>query len=125
MVHLLSRHGSGGTVEPWNRIVHCAFRAVMQHLFDCLSERIEWLLSTWWGVSAYLVGCVASYAVAGWDGLDRWVYLSGAALLVVLIGSGRRDSKAMHAKLDDIDDRDDLNRLEERSESEIEAKREP
>lgn len=91
----------------------------MQHLFDRLSERIEWLLSTWWGVSAYLVGCVASYAVAGWDGLDRWVYLSGAALLVVLIGSGRRDSKAMHAKLDD------LNRLEERSESEIEAKREP
>jgi len=95
----------------------------VQHLFDCLSERIEHLLSTWWGVAAYAAACLACYIWAGWDGVDRWVYLSGAAVLILLIGSGRRDSKATHAKLDDVTEGQELDRLEERSEAEIEAER--
>ncbi len=95
----------------------------MQRGFDRLSERIEWALSTWWGVSLYVAACIASYAAGAWDGLDRWTFTTGTLILVLLIGGGRRDSKATHAKLDDIDDRDDLNRIEELSEVEIEERR--
>ncbi len=96
---------------------------VMQRGFDCLSEWIEWALSTWWGVSLYVAACVAVYIAGSWDGVDRWTFITGTFILVLLIGSGRRDSKATHAKLDDIDDRDDLNRIEELTEKEIEERR--
>lgn len=95
----------------------------MQRAFDTLSEWIEWLFSTWWGVSLYGASCIATYVLGGWDAIDRWVYMSGAALVVLLIGSGRRDSKAMHTKLDDIDDRPELQRLEELTEREIDERR--
>ena len=95
----------------------------MQHAFDTLSEWIEWFMATWWGASAYFACCVLVALGYGWDGLDRITYLTGALILVLLIGSGRRDSKATHAKLDCITDRDDLNHIEERTEQEIEARR--
>ncbi len=95
----------------------------LQRGFDCLSERIEWVLSTWWGVSLYVAACLASYVLGAWDGVDRWTFLTGTLILVLLIGSGRRDSKATHIKLDDIDERDDLNRIEELTEDEIVEKR--
>ncbi len=44
-------------------------------------------------------------------------------LLALLIGSARRGTLAMHAKLDAITPGDALNRLEERCEPEIEALR--
>lgn len=94
-----------------------------QRVFDRLSERAEWFLSTWWGALAYIVACASAYLIWGWDGVDRAVYVSGGLILVLLIGSGRRDSKAVHAKLDDIDERDDMTRVEELSEQEIEERR--
>ncbi len=95
----------------------------MQRGFDCFSERIEWGLSRWWGVALYVSACIASYVVGAWEGLDRWTFATGTLILVLLIGSGRRNSKATHVKLDDIDERDDLNRIEELTEDEIEEKR--
>ena len=95
----------------------------MQRAFDTLSEWIEWLFSTWWGVTGYALVSGGIYALTGWDGLDRWIYVTGAAILVLLIGSGRRDSKAMHTKLDDIDDRPELHRIEELTEREIDERR--
>lgn len=95
----------------------------MQNSFDCFSERIEYLFSTWWGVGLYIAVCIGCYILWGWDGLDRWVYMSGAATVILLIGAGRRDSKAAHAKLDSLTDGTALDRLEERREDEIERVR--
>lgn len=98
---------------------------MMQHAFDCLSERIEWLLSRWWGAGAYFALWIAAYAGWLWDGLDRFVYVTGGAILVLLIGCGRRDSKAAQAKLDTLTPGHALDRLEERDERAIEAARHP
>lgn len=95
----------------------------IQKDFDVISGGVEWFLSRWWGVALYLVACVLSFVAWGWDGLDRVVYTSGTVFLVLLIGGARRSSKAMHVKLDDIDERDDLNRIEDLCEEEIERKR--
>lgn len=95
----------------------------MQHMFDCLSEWIEHAFSTWWGVGLYAVLSAVAYVLAGWDGLDRFVYMTGALIVILLIGSGRRDSKAAQAKLDTLTEGAELDRLEELSEAEIEARR--
>lgn len=85
----------------------------------CLCDWLEYALSRWWGTSLYLASMVVALHW-GWDPLDRWIYISNAALVVLLIGNARRSDKAMHRKLDDIDPREDHNRLEERDEREIE-----
>lgn len=96
---------------------------MIQRWFDTGSDWIEHLLSTWYGVAGYGAICIACYAWSGWDALDRWVYMSGAGVVILLIGAGRRDSKATHAKLDALTPGHDLNRLEERREDEIERAR--
>jgi low affinity Fe/Cu permease len=95
----------------------------IQQKFDCFSGAIEKGLSRWWGVLIYVVLSVVFYFVWDWDGLDRWIYVSSVLLVILLVGGARRSNLAMHAKLDDIDERDDLNRIEELSEEEIERKR--
>lgn len=94
-----------------------------QRAFDCASERLEHALSTWLGVLVYLALCGLTFALWGWDGIDRFVYLTGAIIIVLLIGAGRRDSKAAQAKLDALTPDDTLNRLEERQERDIERLR--
>lgn len=94
-----------------------------QRIFDRLSERGEWLLASWWGAGAYLSVAALSAVLWGWDGLDRFIFLSGALVLVMLVGSGRRDSKAVHAKLDRATPGEDMNRIEELTEREIEELR--
>lgn len=96
---------------------------MIQCWFDRACDTVEHWFSTWWGVGAYALLCVVAYQLWGWDGLDRWVYMSGAATVILLIGSGRRDSKATHVKLDSMTDGTALDRLEERREDEIEASR--
>lgn len=95
----------------------------VQGCFDWLSEHLERVLSTWWGALLYFA--ILSFAALpwGWDGLDRAIYISGAIVIILLIGCGRRDNKAIHAKLDVLTPDDTLNRLEERSEAEIEEAR--
>lgn len=95
----------------------------MQRAFDTLSDWIEWFLARWWGVLLYICAIAPCYYLWGWDGVDRYVYMSGGLLVILLVGAGRRDSKATHAKLDDIDERDDMTRVEELSEEEIERRR--
>ena len=95
----------------------------LQAAFDCASDRAERLLASWWGAATYL-GLAALCAVRwGWDGPDRFFTLSGGVILVLLLGASRRSSLAVHAKLDDIDERDDMTRVEELSEAEIEERR--
>lgn len=96
---------------------------MMQHRFNRLSEQVERALSAWWGVGLYGAACVGWYIAAGWDGVDRWVYMTGAAIVILLIGSGRRDAKATHAKLDALTPGNDLDRVEEQCEDDIEARR--
>ena len=91
--------------------------------FDWLSEKVEWFLSRWWGGAIYFISWVVSFWFGGWDWMDRWVYITGGIILILLVGGARRSSKAMHVKLDDIDEREDLNRIEELTEEEIERKR--
>lgn len=94
-----------------------------QTAFDRVSESVEWVLSTWWGASAYLGTAALCYLPWGWDGPDRFLTMTGGVILVLLVGGGRRSMKAVHAKLDDIDEREDMTRVEELSEAEIERRR--
>lgn len=92
---------------------------MIQRAFMTLCDRLEYTLSRWWGTSAYIVS-MAFALYWGWDPLDRWIYISNAVLVVLLIGNARRSDKAMHRKLDNVDPREDHNRLEEQDEQEIE-----
>lgn len=94
-----------------------------QAAFDWLSEHLEKVLSTWWGAGGYFALCALSGALWGWDGLDRTVYLTGGIIIILLVGSARRDWKAQHAQTEAMLDGEDLKRLEEKSEAEIEEVR--
>lgn len=96
---------------------------MIQKAFDRFSGGLEWFLSRWWGVLLYCLTCLGFYWLWDWDGIDRFIYTSGVLLVVLLIGGARRSNIAMHTKLDDIDERDDLNRIEDLSEEEIEERR--
>jgi low affinity Fe/Cu permease len=95
----------------------------MDKLFILVSDHVEEFLSWWIGFSMYTVGMGVAYWLWGWDGIDRYIYVSGALILILVLGSGRRDTKAIHARLDKLTPDDTLNRLEERTEAEIEALR--
>jgi len=95
----------------------------MQCAYDYLCERIEWFLSRWWGGGLYLALACLCAVVWAWDGPDRYLTNTGGAILILMVGLNRRSSMATHVKLDDIDDRDDLNRIEELTEDEIESRR--
>jgi len=89
---------------------------VLQRPFMCLCDRLEYVLSRWWGASSYVLSLFATYRLWGWDGIDRWIYISGVLLVVLLIGNSRRSDRAMHIKLDEIDPRPEHNRLEREDE---------
>lgn len=95
-----------------------------QKAFDTLSEKSERFLSLWWGVLLYFVGIGFCGYLWGWDGSDRYIYVTSAALFILLIGSNRRSAKAEQAKLDKITPDDSLNKVEEREEKEIDKLRE-
>lgn len=93
---------------------------MIQRPFMCLCDRLEYVLSRWWGVALYVAGCVVFWLIS-WDAVDRWIYTSGVLLVVLLIGNARRSDKAMHIKLDDIDPRVEHNHLELHDECEMDA----
>ena len=37
-----------------------------------------------------------------WDGIDRYIYISNAIIVVLLLNAGKRDSVAAQSKLDDL-----------------------
>lgn len=88
-----------------------------------ISEWTEWFLSKSYGIVTYLFISSLTYAFGGWDWLDRWVYMSSALLVILLIEQGRRSDTAMHAKLDVISGDRVQNKLEKLSEEEIEKVR--
>lgn len=94
-----------------------------QRTFDAASEWAERVLATWRGAGAYAVLAGICGAVWGWNGVDRFIYVTTAVVVVLLIGSGRRDNKAAQAKLDTLTEGHELDRLEEKPEREIEAAR--
>lgn len=96
---------------------------MMQRAFDRLSETSERFLASWWGFCSIVAGIVACFSLWGWDGADRYIYVIGFLIVALLIGAGRRDAKAVHAKLDAMTPGHDLDRLEERAEREIEEMR--
>lgn len=89
-----------------------------QKAFIRFCDRLEYALSRWWGVAIYCLTLIAAW-LRSWDTLDRWIYISGVLLVVLLIGNARRSDKAMHIKLDEIDPRQDHNKLERRDEPEM------
>lgn len=95
----------------------------MQSLFDKLSERLEHFLSSWWGVAIVSLLCLITYYLWGWDGIDRFIYIAGFFVVILLIGGARRNAKATHVKLDAITPGHLLDRLEEEEEKKIEAAR--
>lgn len=95
----------------------------LQHAFDRLSEATERFLASWWGVTLTTALCALCGLLWGWDGIDRAIYIVGFFVVILLIGTSRRDWKAQHAQMEATLEGADLARLEERSEQEIEAAR--
>lgn len=98
----------------------------MQRAFDCLSDKIEGWLALWWGALLFILARPFAYHFAGWDGLDRLIYTSDDLVLLLLIGCGRRDTKALLAQNERILKAlgvTGFDRLEEREEREIEEAR--
>lgn len=91
----------------------------MQHAFIRICDRLEYVLSRWWGTALYASTLPLTFLAGGWDGIDRWVYITGVLLVVLLIGNARRSDKATHIKLDEIDPREDHNEIERLDEPEM------
>lgn len=90
-------------------------------------DKIEATAGSPVGIVAFLLWCICMPMV-NVDVANYGISVYTAALLVLTIGSTRRDRKAMHAKLDDlevaVDAADnDLVRLEDKTEEEIELAR--
>lgn len=90
----------------------------MQHAFIRLCDRVEWFFSRWYGATAYAATMLLAFY--NWEVVDRWVYISNALLVVLLIGNSRRSDKAMHKKLDEVDPKAGHNKIEQLDEREIE-----
>ena len=54
-----------------------------------------------------------------WDALDRYIYVTNAIIVVLLVNTTRRDSLATHRKLDDLVPDEDKE-LEKKPEEELE-----
>ena len=93
----------------------------MNRGFARFAEHCEYVLSRWWGFAAYLAASGVLFAVWGWDGLDRFTYLTNGLLVILLLNVNRRDSRATHIKLDSIDD-EPHEGLEQLDEIEIDEK---
>lgn len=103
--------------HAWER--WCAVSTALQHGYMRASDGVEYALSRWWGWFAYAATLAASYVWWGWDTIDRWVYISNALLVVLLIRNQRASDRAMHIKLDAIDEVEEHNELEKRDEIEM------
>lgn len=96
---------------------------MMEVAFNCVSDEAERILASWWGFTGFsLLGALCA-AIWGWDGIDRWLTVTGTLLVMLLINQGRRSDQAMHLKLDTIDPDDSHNEIESRSEREIKEAR--
>lgn len=76
-------------------------RCLVNKAYIALCDKLEYALSRWWGTGSYAATLAAAWWWFGWDTMDRWVYISNAMLVVMLIGNSRRSDRAMHIKLDD------------------------
>ena len=91
--------------------------------FKALSDRAECFLSSWRGFVIYMSVTLFCAGVWGWDGIDRWLYISTTIVVMLLLNQGRRSDHAMHLNLDAIDPVAAHNRMEEATEREIEEAR--
>jgi len=92
-----------------------------------LADRIEAAAGSPLGILAFFLWCGLMPEI-NVDLANYGISVFTAALLVLTIGAARRDRKAVHVKLDDLEDAieeaDSENvRLEERTEKEIEEAR--
>ena len=74
----------------------------IQESFITFSEFFEYYISRWWAFISYCLLSVFCYIVWGWDGIDRWIYVVGGIVVILVLNDGRRDSAAIHKKLDSI-----------------------
>ena len=49
----------------------------------------------------YIALMIAFYQIS-WDAIDRYIYITNAIIVVLLLNTTRRDSLATHKKLDDL-----------------------
>lgn len=104
------------------RALSRADRAI-QCRYDKLSDGAEWAASQWWGFLAFVTFSWICYTVWGWAGVDGWFTVPMATLFLIDINQSRRGSKATQVKLDAVDPDPGRNRLEDKTEREIEAAR--
>ena len=93
----------------------------MQKSYIWLCDRLEWVLSRWWGGLGYALALVGTMLLS-WEVNDRFTWLTNAMFVVLLIGNARRSDKALHVKVDTIDP-DKHEHLEDEDETRIEEAR--
>lgn len=94
-------------------------------LFDAGADRLEAAAGSPPGIALFVAWCVFMPRLSV-DAANYGISVYTAALLVVTIAPNRRSLKALHAKVDDLEDaietaNSDNVRLEDKSEAEIEA----
>lgn len=97
---------------------------MLETAFNTASDHAERILASWWGFSTFIAVALLCAALWGWDGIDRWLTITGTLLVMLLINQSRRSDTAMHIKLDAIDPSPEHNELEKHTQSEIEQSRE-
>lgn len=98
--------------------IHCG----LERCFNRLSDLCERGISSYWGFAVFISGAVYSR----WHGkapLDEYLTNVGTVLVFILLNQNHRSGKAMHVKLDSIDPVGERDRLEEKTDREIEAAR--
>ena len=95
---------------------------------DALAETIDRALAKPLIALALFLAVAAYHALAGTDLGNIAISYLTFALLLLMAGANRRDRKALHAKLDELlcvipEARDELERLEDKAEREIEQLR--
>ena len=94
-------------------------------LFDAAADKVEASAGSPLGIFAFVAWC-AFMPRLSIDAANYGISVYTAGLLVFSIPASRRDRKALHAKVDDLEDaietaNSDFVRLEDKSEAEIEA----
>ena len=95
----------------------------LKSLFSKFSDKLEAYLAHPFGFVLYTVFFILGLVFVGVDATNIVISYVTAGMLFLGLGNARRDRKAVHAKLDDIDPRDEMTRIEEKAEEEIERLR--
>lgn len=110
-------YSMAGIAKPL-KAVHCW----LERQYNALSDLCETGASSWYGFVTFMGGAGYSWW-QGKDPLDEYLTNVGTILLFILLNQSHRSDKAMHVKLDGVDPVKARDKLEAKTDREIEEAR--